>query len=249
MNRFIYFGVILDPRYKLGYVDGCFNDMYSDESVPFTDLIGMIKRELFELLNWYKGIYDQQYGFGSSTSPIEGSSLGDSVVPDAEVASHFARIEAFKEHLKQKDSIDKKNDLERYLDDKYVDDSNSDILMWWKQNSCRYPILAKMVKDVLASHMSTVASESTFSTGGRVLDTYRSSLSPKMAEASIYAQNWLKPTLSQFKDRNINEDFEVFVTTISKFNGPSARGSTSGGDSDAVGKGKESVAGLSQSPS
>lgn len=87
--------------------------------------------------------------------------------------------------------------------------------MWWKQNSCRYPILSKMVKDVLASPVSTVASESTFSTGDRVLDTYRSSLTPEMAEAFICAQDWLKPTLSQFKDLNINEEFELSVTIVS----------------------------------
>jgi hypothetical protein len=87
--------------------------------------------------------------------------------------------------------------------------------MWWKQNSCRYPILSKLVKDVLASPVSTVASESTFSTGGRVLDTYRSSLTPEMAEALICAQDWLKPTLSQFKDLNINEEFELSATIVS----------------------------------
>lgn len=33
INRFLYFGVIFDPRYKLRYVDWSFNDMYTDE--PF----------------------------------------------------------------------------------------------------------------------------------------------------------------------------------------------------------------------
>lgn len=105
INKFIYFSVILDPRYKLGYVEWCFNDMYNGESMRFTNLINVIKKELLKLFNWYKGIHEKQHG--PSTSPNEGSSFGDGV-PNVEVPSHFERVEAFKEHLKQKDSIDKK---------------------------------------------------------------------------------------------------------------------------------------------
>ncbi|KAI5396728.1 hypothetical protein KIW84_062815 [Lathyrus oleraceus] len=111
INKFIYFGVILDPIYKLGYVKWCFNDMYNGESVPFTNLINVIKKELFKLFNWYKGIHEKQHG--PSTSPNEGGSFGDGV-PNVEVPSHFARVEAFKEHLKQKDPIDKKMILREF---------------------------------------------------------------------------------------------------------------------------------------
>ncbi|CAO2816523.1 unnamed protein product [Amaranthus hypochondriacus] len=71
-------------------------------------------------------------------------------------------------------------------------DSNFEILAWWKDQTKRYPILQKMAKDVLAIPISTVASESAFSTGGRILDDFRTSLTPKMAEALICAQDWLR---------------------------------------------------------
>ncbi|KAH9716963.1 BED-type domain-containing protein [Citrus sinensis] len=50
-------------------------------------------------------------------------------------------------------------------------------------------------RDVLAISVSTVASESAFSTGGRILDQYRSSLTPDMVEALVLLQNWLRTSL------------------------------------------------------
>nr|KYP74117.1 Putative AC transposase [Cajanus cajan] len=62
----------------------------------------------------------------------------------------------------------------------------------WKLNSGRFPILAKMTRDLLTIPISTVASEFAFSTEGRVLDPYHSSLTPRMVEALICTQDWLK---------------------------------------------------------
>ncbi|TYK11249.1 transposase [Cucumis melo var. makuwa] len=64
-----------------------------------------------------------------------------------------------------------------------------DILQWWKMNSDRFEVLGRMVRDILAILFSTVASESAFSTGGRVVDSSRCSLAPKTMEALICTQN------------------------------------------------------------
>lgn len=45
-------------------------------------------------------------------------------------------------------------------------------------------------RDLLAIHVSTVASESVFSTGGRVLNHFRNSLTPTTVKALIGTQDW-----------------------------------------------------------
>jgi hypothetical protein len=67
-------------------------------------------------------------------------------------------------------------------------------LGWWKIIAPKYPIIAAIARDVLAMPISTVASESAFSTGGRILDPFRSSLSPLTVEALVCTQNWIRNT-------------------------------------------------------
>ena len=86
------------------------------------------------------------------------------------------------------------NDVQRYLGEESLDPMTSefDILLWWKNNASRYAILSMIAKDILAIPVSTVASESAFSTSGRIFDSFRSSLSPKMVEALVCTQSWLR---------------------------------------------------------
>lgn len=48
-----------------------------------------------------------------------------------------------------------------------------------------------MAKDVLAVPVTTVALQSTFSAGERVLDQYRSSLKPETMQALICTADWI----------------------------------------------------------
>lgn len=84
--------------------------------------------------------------------------------------------------------------LDRYLDDELVpyDTENFKILDWWKVAGTRYPILRKIARDIFAIPISTVASESAFSTSGRVLSEHRSRLTPEILEALMCSQDWMR---------------------------------------------------------
>ena len=56
----------------------------------------------------------------------------------------------------------------------------------------KYPILAGMARDVLPVTASTVAAESAFSTGGRIITGHRTRLPGNTIEALICFQDWLR---------------------------------------------------------
>ena len=61
----------------------------------------------------------------------------------------------------------------------------------------------------MAVPVSTVASESTFSTGGCILDPFRSSLALEMVQSLICTQNWLQSSL-QISLQQAMDDVELF---------------------------------------
>ena len=116
-----------------------------------------------------------------------------------------ARFKKYKADTRYSGS--KKLDLEIYLNEAILEEEGDlDILKWWKINSERFPLLSRMAHDVLAVLISTVASESCFSTRGRVFDAFRSSLTPKIVEALICTQDWLRLSSADiFVEEEINE--------------------------------------------
>ena len=103
-------------------------------------------------------------GSGASLSRDSRPSVGNDSLSDR-IKSYNNK---FKQHLADKDSVESKSKLDRYLlessEDPDVEDF--DILKWWKMNSSRYQVLSQIARDVLAIPVSTVASKSAFSTGG-----------------------------------------------------------------------------------
>uniref|UniRef100_A0A9I9E7C1 HAT C-terminal dimerisation domain-containing protein n=1 Tax=Cucumis melo TaxID=3656 RepID=A0A9I9E7C1_CUCME len=153
---------VLDPTYKLAYVNYCFDEFLEEDCVKI----------------WTN---------------------------KACVAIHDRFKQSNKTCLD-----DAKTEVARYLVEDRIDsigDEYLDLLTWWKVNSSQFKIISQVARDIYSISVSTVTSESTFSTGGRVLDSFRSSLTPQTAEALICAQNWIQSKPLDDMTEEIDEEF------------------------------------------
>lgn len=102
--------------------------------------------------------------------------------------------ELFRSTLKMKDQVEALNDLDKYLNDSVIGEDGSEFnaLAWWREKVTTYHALAFVARDVLTIPVTSVASECAFSTAGRVLDPFRSSLTPTMVESLVCTQDWLR---------------------------------------------------------
>ncbi|KAL2904106.1 putative AC9 transposase, partial [Bienertia sinuspersici] len=64
------------------------------------------------------------------------------------------------------------------------------IIQWWKNHSSKFPVLARIAKDILTIPASTIASESAFSAGRKVLDEKRSRFSSVSIEMCLCKKDW-----------------------------------------------------------
>ncbi|GAB2298055.1 hypothetical protein Dimus_038510 [Dionaea muscipula] len=122
----------------------------------------------------------------------------------------------FQKHLEEEDDVGK-TEIDKYLGERCEKKSpNFDILAWWRVNSFKYPVLSEIARDVLAIPVSTVASEAAFSTGGRVVDQFRSSLSPKLVECLICMQDWMRATPLPFEVEEKIEEIQELESALQK---------------------------------
>ncbi|CAA0806372.1 Zinc finger BED domain-containing protein DAYSLEEPER [Striga hermonthica] len=198
VNHLIYVAVFVDPRYKLEFLEYALCEEHGEKNG--SEIFKSVKGSVHELFEAYKLIY-QPHCATSTQSTNRVSSLNESSHPNlSKNKSRYHLGDKFKRHKIESGEVESKCDLDVYLKEStlVVEKDDFDILRWWKLNQSRFPILSCFARDVLAIPISTVASESAFSTGGRVLDDYRSSLTPKIVEALICAQDWLKKKKSKW---------------------------------------------------
>ena len=147
-----------------------------------------ISKTLHELFEEYGKIY-------APSDKVQPSNVAQE--PEARGTSLMKSLIAQKMRTSTFGITASKSELEKYLSEENEEDgSKFDIREWWKVNSSRFPVLSHLALDVLAIPISTVASESAFSTGGRILDPFRSSLTPFMVQALVCTQDWLRGSIA-----------------------------------------------------
>lgn len=224
INKMLIVASILDPRAKMDFAKHIFELFFSIDSSKIEEMTKAVKDLLNDLYNACSALCSTgsmciesapsgSYG-GKSSSPhntIEGSLMdvasgeGDDIFRDARPFLRCA-----KKFSVQNESRRVAFEVERYLTDPVEDPSNLklNVLLWWKVNGSKYPILEKIARDVFAVPISTVAYESAFSTGCRVIDEYRSSLTPAMIEVLICTENWLQSKLFANPVYNIHDEIK-----------------------------------------
>ncbi|KAA8536894.1 hypothetical protein F0562_029372 [Nyssa sinensis] len=199
-NLLMAIAAILDPRYKMIIVNYCFPDIYPEAEANRN--IVTVKQALYEIYNEYvvthaathtvqgEGGQGTTREIGSSSASGGDHDIGQTIVTGSSlILGHVSRTV---------DTIQpSKSDLDVYLDESaFICAEGSankfNIMEWWKANTLKFRILSKMARDILSIPITSVASESTFSAGGRVIDPYRASLLPETVQVLLCGADWVR---------------------------------------------------------
>ncbi|XP_050211744.2 zinc finger BED domain-containing protein RICESLEEPER 2-like [Mercurialis annua] len=211
MNVLIFFSHVFDPTNKMKHLLFALSSLFGSDEGP--KLFQTVNDKLTSLFVEYQkaSVNATSSAYVSLSQSSEGVSAQTPVLPPP-AKKHMSLMKAkFDIQNKGIESDSRKSELEVYLSEATVENDDAfNILKWWKLNSGRFPILSRMARDILAVPISTVASESAFSTSGRILDCFRSSFTPRLVEALVCTQDWLRAESSPLVIEECLEELEPF---------------------------------------
>ncbi|XP_020967541.1 zinc finger BED domain-containing protein DAYSLEEPER-like [Arachis ipaensis] len=128
MNMMIFVAMVLDPRYKIKFVEWSFQRLFEKEDVDF--LCSQVKEVFNDLFNSYRVALnsDQAYQSAQHSQDVD---MDDSAFDDVCFTT------AFENDVQASESVNT-NEVDLYLMEsleKPVDPSSFDILTWWKVSS------------------------------------------------------------------------------------------------------------------
>ncbi|KAL0814308.1 hypothetical protein Bca101_070751 [Brassica carinata] len=179
-------GAVLDPRLKLQILRTAYDKVDPRNAEKKVEVV---KKNLKKLYEEY-GAKFQSSSSTSSATPTPYELLTESPLEDDLNYDLFELERSIQPGLDNK-----KTNLEMYLEDPRLDTrsfTDIEVLGYWKDQGQRYGDLASLACDLLSIPITTVASESAFSVGGRVISPYRNRLLPKNVQALLCTRNWLR---------------------------------------------------------
>jgi hypothetical protein len=174
---------VLDPRFKLKFMKAFFTTIYGEESPITSSELSRVRSLLYELVLEYQ-------------DPKEGVATTDGVVTKNVAVNEgddlmLGIFDKFMSEEPETSSTYMRTELDLYLEEPTLPRTQElDIISWWQHAGIKYPTLRKIARDIMAIPVTTVASESVFSTGGRVISPHRSRLAPKTVEGLMCMQAW-----------------------------------------------------------
>ncbi|XP_022883127.1 zinc finger BED domain-containing protein RICESLEEPER 2-like [Olea europaea var. sylvestris] len=182
MHEILAVATILDPRYKMKLVEYYFPLIFGDEAQEEVEKVRAFGHKLLKE-------YKRSHRSTENTSLFPSSSQSESSTTSGK-HSRMAGFDTFVSLSVTADHV--KTEFDVFLDEQVLPRVDGfDLLTWWKANSIKYLTLQKVARDLLAIPVSTVASESSFSTRGRFVSPHRNRLHPKTLEALMCARDWL----------------------------------------------------------
>ncbi|XP_022032825.1 zinc finger BED domain-containing protein RICESLEEPER 1-like [Helianthus annuus] len=201
-NLLISLGAVMDPRYKMELIKLSFKTIYSPEEAK--EEVQVVNDILEDLFNEYIEAHTESNVVrtgGATTRSGSEIRAGSSKSSSSFMTSRFgdglkSGSAMYAQHIKSLDTVERvKSELATYLEEGvYICETGAtfDVLGWWKENRLKYRILSKMAADILSVPITTVASESAFSAGGRVVEPHRSCLGTEMVDMLVCGADWYR---------------------------------------------------------
>ncbi|CAA7013945.1 unnamed protein product [Microthlaspi erraticum] len=205
MNKLIFVAAVFDPSKKMVFVENSFDKLYG-KGTKSDDLKEEVRDILKSLFEEYSSAVEKNLGGESGSLSQQSNEVSTSSARSREEASqtvlgsglHYESMnDIYRELVDTGGFQEKQNELDLYLKEKLenpatFDGTDYDVLSWWKVNISRFPVLSVIARDILAMQVSSVASESAFSTSGRVLEPSRSCLTHYTIEVLMCLEQWMK---------------------------------------------------------
>ena len=187
----------------------CYYSMICDFDVEIK--VDGIKDIIYALFNEYQETFKRTNESHSVYS--DSTNASTMISEDIGCGSRRRTVEhIYNTKFKKGPPIQQKSELDLYLEEPTTAGGDTfDILAYWKGCESRCPILAAIAKDIYTIPVSTIASESAFSTGGRFVSPYRNRPHLNTLEALMCARDWIWASI---ESEGMLSFFYIFLVNI-----------------------------------